>query len=510
MKKILFTSIFALSFLFMGVTADAMMRTNFSQRVSFSSQFNRPQTLRPGMFSKRVAELQKKLKELGFYNGRIDFKYGPATIAAVKKFQKMKGLRPDGIAGAKTFAALASSFSFSSTSGVKPYKPINDVRPYKPVEGIKPFKPIEWTKPYKPVKPVVCTQEYDPVCGKITSPHIGESPTFRTFPNMCALRQAGEQVTFAYKGECNTTRPVDAHTPFVRTDGVSRITNHSAVLHGFVNTNRIPLPGIAYFVWGTDRNLVNSVDGYNHNYADTVTYGDRLQKAYVDNSFTGQGGIHLTANNLRSNSGYFYRACLSYSLNDAETNAVCGKIKEFKTSDILPNTENPCLKIEADYFGARGSANVPYQIGSTSKQIGEFNISNICDKDIVISNIYFDVASSLNKAPFRHMSVDVEGTPYHIDITDYTVSTHQLAGYGNDLSFESRFPANGFVIEAHEDKSIDVDADIFGTYSSITGEPYDSAFAIAIDDVKYKYNGRDFGFISEPSVWSRLIVVKND
>ncbi|MBR4081936.1 MAG: peptidoglycan-binding protein [Clostridia bacterium] len=73
-------------------------------------------TLRPGSSGSAVKTLQQKLKDLGYYTGSIDGKYGAGTKAAVEKFQKKKGLTRDGIAGPKTLSALfGTSSAVSST-----------------------------------------------------------------------------------------------------------------------------------------------------------------------------------------------------------------------------------------------------------------------------------------------------------------------------------------------------------------------------------------------------------
>lgn len=51
-------------------------------------------------------DIQYLLKELGYYNGKIDGVFGPQTKAAVKKFQKSERLVVDGVVGKKTRAAL--------------------------------------------------------------------------------------------------------------------------------------------------------------------------------------------------------------------------------------------------------------------------------------------------------------------------------------------------------------------------------------------------------------------
>lgn len=66
-------------------------------------------TLRKGSSGSAVKSLQKKLKELGYYTGSVDGKYGSGTQSAVKAFQKKNGLSADGVAGSKTLAKLDAS-----------------------------------------------------------------------------------------------------------------------------------------------------------------------------------------------------------------------------------------------------------------------------------------------------------------------------------------------------------------------------------------------------------------
>ena len=56
-----------------------------------------------------VTELQQALKALGFDPGPIDGAIGRRTIAAITAFQQSRGLVADGVAGARTQAALASA-----------------------------------------------------------------------------------------------------------------------------------------------------------------------------------------------------------------------------------------------------------------------------------------------------------------------------------------------------------------------------------------------------------------
>lgn len=65
-------------------------------------------TLRKGYQGDDVKSVQKRLKELGYYTGSIDGKYGSGSMTAVKAFQSKHGLTADGLAGSKTYAILFS------------------------------------------------------------------------------------------------------------------------------------------------------------------------------------------------------------------------------------------------------------------------------------------------------------------------------------------------------------------------------------------------------------------
>jgi cell wall-associated NlpC family hydrolase len=55
--------------------------------------------------------IQAILKDAGYYSGKLDNDYGPATTKAVKKFQKKYGLTQDGIVGKETMAMLITKAS---------------------------------------------------------------------------------------------------------------------------------------------------------------------------------------------------------------------------------------------------------------------------------------------------------------------------------------------------------------------------------------------------------------
>ena len=54
----------------------------------------------------RNKDVQKALKNAGFYAGSVDGKLGPKTKKAIEEFQASKGLKADGKVGPKTWAEL--------------------------------------------------------------------------------------------------------------------------------------------------------------------------------------------------------------------------------------------------------------------------------------------------------------------------------------------------------------------------------------------------------------------
>ena len=69
-----------------------------------------------GSTGNEVKQIQKKLKNWGYYDGNVDGIYGSKTVSAVKKFQRKNGLTVDGITGPKTLAALGIQASSSGGS----------------------------------------------------------------------------------------------------------------------------------------------------------------------------------------------------------------------------------------------------------------------------------------------------------------------------------------------------------------------------------------------------------
>ncbi|MBR5559816.1 MAG: peptidoglycan-binding protein [Clostridia bacterium] len=104
--------------------AAAMNRKGTSTSTSTSG------IIQEGSQGDAVSQLQRDLKQLGYYYADITGNVGSKTVAAIKDFQEKNGLTADGVAGTKTLEAIAakvkaaggsvsSSASSSSASGLK-------------------------------------------------------------------------------------------------------------------------------------------------------------------------------------------------------------------------------------------------------------------------------------------------------------------------------------------------------------------------------------------------------
>jgi hypothetical protein len=70
-----------------------------------------PVLLDRGSRGQSVVELQRSLRAAGFDPGSVDGVYGDDTVAAVRRFQRAKGLSVDGVAGDDTAAALRNAMA---------------------------------------------------------------------------------------------------------------------------------------------------------------------------------------------------------------------------------------------------------------------------------------------------------------------------------------------------------------------------------------------------------------
>ncbi len=76
-----------------------------------STPFVQTAVLKQGASGGEVKELQRRLKDWGYYKGAVDGIYGKGTVEAVKAFQRKNGLTADGVAGIETYKALGMNDS---------------------------------------------------------------------------------------------------------------------------------------------------------------------------------------------------------------------------------------------------------------------------------------------------------------------------------------------------------------------------------------------------------------
>lgn len=83
--------------------------SNYDNEDTFSSELNDQPTKKTSAESGTqlsTRQIQRALKNAGFYKGQIDGKIGSKTKESIARFQKEKGLKADGIAGKRTIAEL--------------------------------------------------------------------------------------------------------------------------------------------------------------------------------------------------------------------------------------------------------------------------------------------------------------------------------------------------------------------------------------------------------------------
>ena len=80
-----------------------------NDKKSDTKSANKDGTCEPGDTGDAVKKVQKKLKNLGYYDGSIDGDYGSGTKAAVRSFQKKNGLNVTGKVNKNTLNKLNSS-----------------------------------------------------------------------------------------------------------------------------------------------------------------------------------------------------------------------------------------------------------------------------------------------------------------------------------------------------------------------------------------------------------------
>ncbi len=78
--------------------------------------------LRQGAKGDEVKEVQRRLKNWGYYTGNVDGIFGAGTRAAVIAFQKKNGLTADGVVGKATYKALGMMSAYEQLAGLSEEK----------------------------------------------------------------------------------------------------------------------------------------------------------------------------------------------------------------------------------------------------------------------------------------------------------------------------------------------------------------------------------------------------
>ena len=117
MKKALRIGLAALAVATVG-TVTAVFNTAYTNE-EISAPYVQTAVLKQGASGGEVKELQRRLKNWGYYSGAVDGIYGKGTVEAVKAFQKKNGLTADGIAGIETYKALGMNESVKVLEGNK-------------------------------------------------------------------------------------------------------------------------------------------------------------------------------------------------------------------------------------------------------------------------------------------------------------------------------------------------------------------------------------------------------
>lgn len=120
--------------------------------------------------------------------------------------------------------------------------------------------------------------------------------------------------------------------PEAHTDEADDIDRNEAEISGEVDMNDFE-DGEAFFVYGTDEDLVEDVEHDFDSYSDVDTEGDRLEKIRVDSSLDGSDDYREYIYGLDRDEDYFFRICVGYEDEDDDEVLACGDVEEFTTDN---------------------------------------------------------------------------------------------------------------------------------------------------------------------------------
>ncbi len=117
MKKFLLITTLSLTLATASLTGIAVAATHIQEAPVASVEAVDAAVLRQGSRGSEVKEVQRRLKQWGYYSGSVDGIFGAGTKKAVIAFQKKNGLTADGVVGKATYKALGMTASYNALSG---------------------------------------------------------------------------------------------------------------------------------------------------------------------------------------------------------------------------------------------------------------------------------------------------------------------------------------------------------------------------------------------------------
>ena len=120
MKKMIAIGALVFALAASAVVPAAVYAATGTQRVAETAVAVDAAVLRQGSTGSEVKEVQRRLKQWGYYSGSVDGVFGAGTKKAVIAFQKKNGLTADGVVGKSTYAALGMNDSYNALNGKSP------------------------------------------------------------------------------------------------------------------------------------------------------------------------------------------------------------------------------------------------------------------------------------------------------------------------------------------------------------------------------------------------------
>ena len=117
MKKFLLITTLSLTLAAASLTGMAVAATHIQEAPVASVKAVDAAVLRQGSRGNEVKEVQRRLKQWGYYSGSVDGIFGAGTKSAVIAFQRKNGLTADGIVGKATYKALGMTASYNALNG---------------------------------------------------------------------------------------------------------------------------------------------------------------------------------------------------------------------------------------------------------------------------------------------------------------------------------------------------------------------------------------------------------